>query len=38
MTWRGLPLQSACMPAAILVGWSALFALIAVWRFNREID
>jgi ABC-2 type transport system permease protein len=36
MTWRGLPLQSALMPTAILVGWSALFAAIAVWRFNWE--
>jgi ABC-2 type transport system permease protein len=36
MTWRGMPLQSAFLPTAILVGWSALFALIAVWRFNWE--
>lgn len=38
MTWRGLPLQSAFAPTAILLGWSALFALIAVWRFNWEGD
>lgn len=38
MTWRGLPLQAAIAPTAILVGWSALFALIAVWRFNWESD
>jgi ABC-2 type transport system permease protein len=38
MTWRGLPLQSAFLPTAILVGWSALFALIAVWRFDWEDD
>jgi ABC-2 type transport system permease protein len=38
MTWRGLPLQSAFAPTAILVGWSALFALVAVWRFNWESD
>ncbi len=38
MTWRGLPLQSAFAPTAILLGWSALFALIAVWRFNWEYD
>ena len=37
-TWRGLPLQSALAPTAILVGWSALFAAIAVWRFNWEDD
>jgi ABC-2 type transport system permease protein len=36
MTWRGLPLQSAFAPTAILVAWSALFALIAVWRFDWE--
>ncbi len=38
MTWRGLPLKDAIAPTAILVGWSALFALIAVWRFNWEND
>ena len=38
MTWRGLPLQYAWAPTSILVGWSALFALIAVWRFNWEND
>jgi ABC-2 type transport system permease protein len=38
MTWRGLPLQYAWAPTAILVGWSALFALVAVWRFNWEND
>ena len=37
-TWRGLPLQAAFAPTAILVGWSALFAAIAVWRFNWEDD
>lgn len=35
-TWRGLPLQEAFKPTAILIGWSALFALIAVWRFDWE--
>ncbi len=38
MTWRGLPLKDAIAPTAILVGWSGLFALIAVWRFNWEND
>ena len=38
MTWRGLPLQSALLPTAILVGWSALFAAIAIWRFDWEDD
>ncbi len=36
MTWRGLPLQSALAPTAILIGWSVLFASIAVWRFSWE--
>jgi hypothetical protein len=31
-----LPLQSAIAPTVILFGWSALFALIAAWRFNWE--
>jgi ABC-2 type transport system permease protein len=35
-TWRGLPLEYGLKPAAILVGWSVLFALIAVWRFSWE--
>ncbi len=38
MTWRGQPLQSAFVPTAILLAWSALFVLIAVWRFNWEDD
>jgi ABC-2 type transport system permease protein len=36
MTWRGLPLESAVAPTLIVLGWSALFALIAVWRFDWE--
>ncbi len=35
-TWRGQPLQSAYLPTAVLLGWSALFVLIAAWRFNWE--
>jgi ABC-2 type transport system permease protein len=38
MTWRGMPLQSAFAPTAILLAWSAFFALIALWRFNWEDD
>jgi ABC-2 type transport system permease protein len=38
MTWRGLPLQAAFLPVAVLLGWSALFALIALWRFDWEKD
>lgn len=36
MTWRGLPLQAALAPTAVLLGFSALFALIAIWRFDWE--
>jgi ABC-2 type transport system permease protein len=38
MTWRGQPLADAFMPTAILLGWSALFAAIAVWRFDWQDD
>jgi ABC-2 type transport system permease protein len=38
MTWRGLPLASAFAPVAVLLGWSALFALIAISRFDWEGD
>jgi len=38
MTWRGMPLQAAFVPTAILLAWSAFFAMIAVWRFNWESD
>jgi ABC-2 type transport system permease protein len=36
MTWRGLPLESALMPAAVLLAWAAVFALVAAWRFDWE--
>jgi ABC-2 type transport system permease protein len=38
MTWRGLPLHDAFMPVGVLLAWSLVFALIAVWRFNWEGD
>ncbi|HEY2679278.1 MAG TPA: ABC transporter permease [Steroidobacteraceae bacterium] len=38
MTWRGMPLESAYAPTAILLAWSAFFALIALWRFRWEDD
>jgi len=38
MTWRGLPLQSAIVPVAVMLGWGGLFALIAVWRLDWEGD
>jgi ABC-2 type transport system permease protein len=36
MTWRGLGLEAALMPIAVMLAFSALFALIAVWRFDWE--
>jgi ABC-2 type transport system permease protein len=38
MTWRGLPVEAALGPVAVLLGWATLFALIAVWRFDWEAD
>jgi len=34
--WRGMGLQAALQPAAALLGFAALFGLIAVWRFKWE--
>jgi len=38
MTWRGLAFEAALQPIAIMLGWAALFAMIAVWRFDWEAD
>jgi ABC-2 type transport system permease protein len=38
MTWRGLPVEAALGPVAVMLAWTALFALIAVWRFDWEAD
>jgi len=38
MTWRGQPFEAALAPAAVMLGWSMLFVLIAVWRFDWEAD
>jgi ABC-2 type transport system permease protein len=38
MTWRGLPVEAALGPVAVMLGWAAAFALIAVWRFDWEAD
>jgi ABC-type multidrug transport system permease subunit len=38
MTWRGLPFAAALEPVAVMLGWAALFALVAVWRFDWEAD
>ncbi len=36
MTWRGLPLIDALAPISVLLAFSALFAALAVWRFDWE--
>ena len=36
MTWRGLGLEAALAPIGVMLGFSAVFAAIAVWRFNWE--
>lgn len=36
MTWRGLPLIDALAPISAMLGFSALFAALAVWRFHWE--
>lgn len=36
MTWRGLPLDAAVLPVAVMLGFAAVFALLAVWRFDWE--
>ncbi|HZV91627.1 MAG TPA: ABC transporter permease, partial [Caldimonas sp.] len=36
MTWRGLGAEAALAPIAVLLGFSALFAAIAIWRFDWE--
>ncbi len=36
MTWRGLGFDAALAPIAVLLAFSALFAAIAIWRFDWE--
>ena len=36
MTWRGLPLDAAWLPMAVLLGFSLLFGALALWRFARD--
>ena len=36
MTWRGLGLEAAVMPIGAMLAFSALFTLIAIWRFSWE--
>ena len=36
MTWRGQGFGEALLPSAVMLGFSAVFALVAVWRFRWE--
>jgi ABC-2 type transport system permease protein len=36
MTWRGLGLDAALAPIAVMLAFSAIFAALAVWRFDWE--
>ena len=36
MTWRGLPLASAALPVAAMLGFTALFSAVALWRFKWD--
>lgn len=36
MTWRGLPLQDALLPVAALLGFTLLFSVVALARFQWE--
>ena len=36
MTWRGLGLDAALAPAAVLLGFAAVFGLLSVLRFRWD--
>ncbi|MEO5697650.1 MAG: ABC transporter permease [Burkholderiaceae bacterium] len=36
MTWRGLPLDAAVLPVVVQLGFAALFAALALWRFEWD--
>lgn len=36
MTWRGQPFEAAVMPVAVMLGFAALFSVLAVWLFKWE--
>ena len=36
MTWRGLGLGAAVLPVAVMLGFTALFGALAIWRFEWE--
>jgi ABC-2 type transport system permease protein len=36
MTWRGLGIEAALPSMAALLGFTAIFGTLALWRFGRE--
>ncbi|MFG6485084.1 ABC transporter permease [Roseateles sp. BYS78W] len=36
MTWRGQPFSAALLPSAVMLGFSAVFMVVAIWRFRWE--
>jgi len=38
MSWRGLPVTAALAPVGVLLGCAALFACVAIWRFDWDAD
>jgi ABC-2 type transport system permease protein len=36
MTWRGQGFSAALLPSAVMLGFSAVFAAVAIWRFRWE--
>jgi ABC-2 type transport system permease protein len=36
MTWRAQPFSEALLPSAVMLGFSLLFSVIAIWRFRWE--
>jgi ABC-2 type transport system permease protein len=36
MTWRGLGIDAALAPIAVMLAFSAVFAAVAAWRFEWE--
>jgi len=36
VSWRGLGLDAAFAPSAVLLGFTLVFAALAIWKFRRE--
>jgi ABC-2 type transport system permease protein len=36
MTWRGQGFGEAVLPSLVMLGFTAVFAAIAIWRFRWE--